>query len=136
MHAVHEHVEVRVRAVLVCDDQGLMAVQSERREHPVGDALHRRAVDRVGGVEGQREVIDGLLHAHVPRGRRAHDRRREFGVVRREVSRARPRDAPFLEPRATVHEVPGERPESDPAARHGDHRRGARAGAFLRARRT
>jgi hypothetical protein len=99
VHAVDQQVHVRVFPIPVSDDEHLVLAQPEPLNHAVGDALHRRAVDRVARVEAEREVVDRLLDARVLRRRRLHDPGRQHRVVGGQVAADAPRDPVGLGPR-------------------------------------
>ena len=94
VHAVDDEVQVRVRAVLVRDDDGLVLLQAHVPEGALGHAPHHRLVHRIVDVEADGEEVDrraGAAHRAVRR--RAHEAGGELQVASGEVVGLRPSDA-------------------------------------------
>lgn len=94
VHAVDDEVQVRVRAVLVRDDDGLVLLQAHVPEGAIGHAPHHRLVHRIVDVEADGEEVDrraGAAHRAVRR--RAHEAGGELQVASREVVGLRPGNA-------------------------------------------
>lgn len=119
--AVHHEVEVRVLAVVVRDDDGLVRQEPQVGKEPVRHPAHQCPVHRVSGIEAQRQVIDRLSRPR--RGRESrHDGR---GVVDRRcpyVLRLQPLDAAGLRAVRPEIEVGGELPEAGSVRFVADHR--------------
>lgn len=119
--AVDHQVEVRVLAVVVRDDDGLVRQEPEVGNEPVRDPAHQCPVHRVGGIEAHRQVIDRLSRPR-RRSESRHDRR---GVVDRrcpDVLRLQPLDAAGLRAVRAQVKVDGELPEAGPVRFVADHR--------------
>lgn len=119
--AVHHEVEVRVVAVVVRDDDGLVRQEPQVGKEPVRDPAHQCPVHRVSRIEAHRQVIDRLSRPR--RGRESrHDGR---GVVDRrcpDIARLQPLDAAGLGAIRAQVEVDGELPEAGPVRFVADHR--------------
>lgn len=90
MDPVDHEVDVRVLLVPMCDDEHLVLVQPEVREHAIGDARDRGVVHRVAVIERDGEVVDRLLDTIRLVRRRAHQDARGSRVVGRQVPRFDP----------------------------------------------
>ena len=121
VNTVDEDVHVRMLAVAMRDDDRLVLRESQSLQHTIGDTLHRRAVDRVPGIEAQRDVVDRLLDAVALRCRRSHELRGELRIVGRQVTSRAPRHSLPLLAAPARGEIGGQRPEAPSAARNGDH---------------
>jgi hypothetical protein len=94
---------MRVRGVPVGDEQRLVLREAELVQHAIGDRAHRGAVHRIGGVEADGEVVDGLLRADGQVRRRPHDAGGGLWIVGRKVAGVDPlHPVPLLPVRARL----------------------------------
>jgi hypothetical protein len=118
---VDHQVEVRVVAVAVGDDHGLVLGEPEVGEEPVGHADHERAVDGILQVEADGEVVDGGFRGGCP-SRQGHHGRSVAYCGRPDVPGLVPGDAAALRAVVPVLQVGGEIGEAGAQRLVPDHR--------------
>lgn len=129
VYTVDHEVQVRMARIAVGDDQRLVLLEAEVAHEPVCGLDHRRAVDRVLRVEGERDVVDGFLGSNRLRGRRTHEQAGGVRIVGGDVACQRPLDTIGRSPVAAGFEVAGK--PGEPPALHdlGDHLPSLRGGS-------
>ena len=81
---------MRMPAVAMRYDEYLMTVQVECSDDTIHHMLHRRAIDRIAGIEAERQMIDRIFDPDVLRSRRSHDFPGEFWIGCWEITRRAP----------------------------------------------
>ena len=119
--AVHDEVDMRVRSIAVGDDKGLVLGEPQLVEEPIGDPFHLLPGHDVVGMEGDRDVIHGMVDAGVRLGRCLHDPRGNAGVVDDQVPDGRPLDPVRALAASPMFQVADQGAEPAAAAGDGDH---------------
>jgi hypothetical protein len=82
MYAIDHDVEMTMGPIKVGYEDRLVFGQPEAVKHTVGDPLHHGAVDQIGAVSAEQDMIHRLFRPGVLTGRVAHDNRGHLRVVR------------------------------------------------------